>query len=46
MDPVSSKTIHLTVNGEQIDYDVEARRLLVHFNIPRFVIVYGPDRWA
>ena len=31
MDPVSSKTIHLTVNGEQIDYDVEARRLLVHF---------------
>ena len=29
--PVSSKTIHVTVNGEQIDYDVEARRLLVHF---------------
>jgi carbon-monoxide dehydrogenase small subunit len=30
-EPVSSKTIHVTVNGEQIDYDVEARRLLVHF---------------
>ena len=29
--PVSSKTIHVTVNGEEIDYDVEARRLLVHF---------------
>jgi aerobic-type carbon monoxide dehydrogenase small subunit (CoxS/CutS family) len=30
-EPVSSKTIHVTVNGELIDYDVEARRLLVHF---------------
>jgi Aerobic-type carbon monoxide dehydrogenase, small subunit CoxS/CutS homologs len=29
--PVSSKTIHVTVNGEEIDHDVEARRLLVHF---------------
>ena len=29
--PVSSKTIHVTVNGEEVDYDVEARRLLVHF---------------
>jgi carbon-monoxide dehydrogenase small subunit len=29
--PVSSKRIHVTVNGEEIDYDVEARRLLVHF---------------
>jgi aerobic-type carbon monoxide dehydrogenase small subunit (CoxS/CutS family) len=29
--PVSSKRINVTVNGEQIDYDVEARRLLVHF---------------
>ena len=31
MEPVSSKRIHVTVNGEEIDYDVEARRLLVHF---------------
>ena len=31
MDPVSSKRISVTVNGEQIEYDVEARRLLVHF---------------
>jgi carbon-monoxide dehydrogenase small subunit len=31
VEPVSSKAIHVTVNGEQIDYDVEARRLLVHF---------------
>ena len=31
MDPVSSKRITVTVNGEQIEYDVEARRLLVHF---------------
>ena len=30
-EPVSSKRINVTVNGEQIDYDVEARRLLVHF---------------
>ena len=30
-EPVSSKRIALTVNGEQIEYDVEARRLLVHF---------------
>ena len=29
--PVSSKRIHVTVNGEEIDYEVEARRLLVHF---------------
>jgi aerobic-type carbon monoxide dehydrogenase small subunit (CoxS/CutS family) len=31
MDPVTSKRITLTVNGETIEYDVEARRLLVHF---------------
>ncbi len=31
MDPVSSKRISVTVNGEVIEYDVEARRLLVHF---------------
>ena len=31
MEPASSKRIGVTVNGEQIDYDVEARRLLVHF---------------
>jgi len=31
VDPVSSKRISVTVNGEQFDYDVEARRLLVHF---------------
>jgi len=31
VEPVSSKRIHVTVNGEKIDYDVEARRLLVHF---------------
>jgi aerobic carbon-monoxide dehydrogenase small subunit len=30
-EPVSSKRINVIVNGEQIDYDVEARRLLVHF---------------
>jgi len=30
-EPLSSKRIALTVNGEQIEYDVEARRLLVHF---------------
>jgi aerobic-type carbon monoxide dehydrogenase small subunit (CoxS/CutS family) len=31
MDPVNSKRITVTVNGEVIEYDVEARRLLVHF---------------
>jgi carbon-monoxide dehydrogenase small subunit len=31
MDPVMSKRITVTVNGEVIEYDVEARRLLVHF---------------
>jgi aerobic-type carbon monoxide dehydrogenase small subunit (CoxS/CutS family) len=31
MDPVTSKRITVTVNGEMIEYDVEARRLLVHF---------------
>jgi carbon-monoxide dehydrogenase small subunit len=31
MDPVMSKRITVTVNGEEIEYDVEARRLLVHF---------------
>jgi aerobic-type carbon monoxide dehydrogenase small subunit (CoxS/CutS family) len=31
MDPVTSKRITVTVNGEHIEYDVEARRLLVHF---------------
>ena len=31
MDPVTSKRITVTVNGEVIEYDVEARRLLVHF---------------
>jgi carbon-monoxide dehydrogenase small subunit len=31
VEPVSSQRIHVTVNGEEIDYDVEARRLLVHF---------------
>ena len=31
MDPVTSKRITVTVNGEQFEYDVEARRLLVHF---------------
>ena len=31
MDPVTSKRITVTVNGETIEYDVEARRLLVHF---------------
>ena len=29
--PVSSKRIALQVNGEQIEYDVPTRRLLVHF---------------
>ena len=31
MEPVKSKRISVTVNGEEIEYDVEARRLLVHF---------------
>ena len=31
MDPVGSKRITVTVNGEEIEYDVDARRLLVHF---------------
>jgi len=31
MDAVTSKRITVAVNGEQIEYDVEARRLLVHF---------------
>src|SRR5437899_9281229 len=31
MDPVTSNRIAATVNGEEIEYDVEARRLLVHF---------------
>ncbi len=29
--PLSHRTIALDVNGEQIEYDVPARRLLVHF---------------
>ena len=31
MDPVTSNRIAVTVNGEEIEYDVDARRLLVHF---------------
>src|SRR6266550_6167167 len=31
MEPVTSKRISVTVNGEEIEYDVDARRLLVHF---------------
>jgi carbon-monoxide dehydrogenase small subunit len=31
MQPVTSKRVTVTVNGEEIEYDVEARRLLVHF---------------
>jgi aerobic-type carbon monoxide dehydrogenase small subunit (CoxS/CutS family) len=31
MKPQASKRIMVTVNGEDIEYDVEARRLLVHF---------------
>ena len=31
MEAVTSKRITVTVNGEEIEYDVEARRLLVHF---------------
>jgi aerobic carbon-monoxide dehydrogenase small subunit len=30
-EPVRSKRIALSVNGEQVEYDVPARRLLVHF---------------
>jgi aerobic carbon-monoxide dehydrogenase small subunit len=30
-EPVRSRTISVNVNGEQIEYDVPARRLLVHF---------------
>ncbi len=31
MDPITNKRITVTVNGEEIEYDVDARRLLVHF---------------
>jgi len=31
MEPVTSNRIRVTVNGEEIEYDVDARRLLVHF---------------
>ena len=31
MEPVTSRRITVTVNGEEIEYDVDARRLLVHF---------------
>jgi aerobic carbon-monoxide dehydrogenase small subunit len=31
VEPVSSQRIGVTVNGERIEYDVPARRLLVHF---------------
>ena len=30
-DPVTSRTVSVEVNGEQIEYDVPTRRLLVHF---------------
>jgi carbon-monoxide dehydrogenase small subunit len=30
-EPVTSKVVSLEVNGEQIEYDVPTRRLLVHF---------------
>ena len=30
-EPVTSRTVSLEVNGEQIEYDVPTRRLLVHF---------------
>ena len=29
--PVTSRTVSLEINGEQISYDVPTRRLLVHF---------------
>ncbi len=31
MEPITSRRITVTVNGEVIEYDVDARRLLVHF---------------
>jgi carbon-monoxide dehydrogenase small subunit len=31
MEPAPSRTVSVEVNGEQIDYEVPARRLLVHF---------------
>ena len=31
MEPVTSSRITVTVNGEEFEYDVDARRLLVHF---------------
>jgi aerobic carbon-monoxide dehydrogenase small subunit len=31
MEPAASRTVSVEVNGEQIDYEVPARRLLVHF---------------
>jgi carbon-monoxide dehydrogenase small subunit len=31
MDTVTGRRITVTVNGEEIEYDVDARRLLVHF---------------
>ena len=31
MEPVTSKRINVNVNGAEIEYDVDARRLLVHF---------------
>lgn len=31
MEPVTSRTVSVEVNGEQIEYEVPARRLLVHF---------------
>ena len=31
MEPVKSSHITVTVNGEEFEYDVDARRLLVHF---------------
>jgi aerobic carbon-monoxide dehydrogenase small subunit len=30
-EPVASRTVSLAVNGEKIEYEVPARRLLVHF---------------
>ena len=30
-EPVTSRTVSLEVNGEQLEYDVPTRRLLVHF---------------
>ena len=31
MEPVASRTVSVEVNGEQIEYEIPARRLLVHF---------------